>query len=289
LISCEQVWFNVNKYDEERRASFENKKTEFMDKESDQMSFLNIYKEWEYNNFSEFWCKENFLHFRTLRHAKKIKDQLNEYLNKVNFKECENYFSIKNIKSLKEEVDSDNRLQDYDKINTLIRMSLCQGFFMNAAKKTSNIGDVCSYLRISDGSLMTIDDNSSVSIKNTKPDLIIFTELGGYSNKPMMKQVSVIRLNWISDMIYLLKKVDVLKLRGKVIQPINKINEINLYELIENKCIMEQEEIDTNLNNYWKNNLISKEESNQLNEADELKRKAEEAKNRYLKRKTERK
>jgi ATP-dependent RNA helicase DHX8/PRP22 len=44
LISCENVWFNVNKYDEERKALFDQKKLEFVDKFSDHMGFLNIYK-----------------------------------------------------------------------------------------------------------------------------------------------------------------------------------------------------------------------------------------------------
>ena len=314
LISCENVWFNVNKYDEERRAFFEQKKTEFIDKFSDHMSFLNIYKEWEFNNFSEEWCKQNFLHFRALKQARKIRDQINEYMNKVNFRECEKYFNLKNINYLKNEIEigNQNLMDDYEKINALMRMTLCQGFFMNAAKKVSNSNDGSSYLRISDGSLITIDQYSSICIKNLKPELVLYTELGGTNHKAVMKQVSIIELQWISDMLILFKKVDVLKLRGKIKTPPKNLlniynkainnNEIDLYSILENRT-KGASNINVNINNlekfeienqnkmavYLNSNFITEEEANSINETEELKRKSDEAKERYLKRKTVRK
>jgi ATP-dependent RNA helicase DHX8/PRP22 len=311
LISCENVWFNVNKYDEERRAFFEQKKSEFIDKFSDHMSFLNIYKEWEFNNYSEDWCKQNFLHFRTLKQAKKIKEQIYEYMNKVNFKECEKYFNLRTINYLKEEIEIDHKniLDDYEKVNCLMRMALCQGFYMNAAKKVSNSVDGCSYLRISDGSVITIDQYSSICVKQLKPELVIYTELGGTNHKAVMKQVSIIELKWISDLLSFIKKVDVFKLRGKIKTPPNNLmsiynknlgsNEIDLYSIIESKnktqsdnnCTLPSENIKgVNLKeDYLNSNFITLEEANYVNEAEELKRKVDEAKERYLQRKTLRK
>lgn len=312
LISCENVWFNVNKYDEERRAFFDQKKTEFIDKYSDHMSFLNIYKEWEYNNHSEDWCKQNFLHFRAFKQAKKIKEQIGDYMNKVNFKECEKFFNMKVTNYLTSEVEGDPIMDDYEKVNILMRMALCQGFFMNSAKKVANsTSESLSYLRICDGSLVTLDQFSSICVKGIKPDMVVYTELGGSGNKAVMKQASVIELKWISDLIALLKNVDVLKLRGRKmkISPImvgmysNKA-EIDLYSFVNSKLtggkfytqnIGESEK----RNNIQEGDYQSKEfpvgnnferlEEDIIDESEELNKKAQEAKERYLKRKTQRK
>lgn len=235
LISCESVWFNVNKYDEERRAYFEQKKVEFVDKNSDHMSFLNIYTEWEYNNFSDEWCKNNFLHYRALKQARNIITQIKEYMDKVNFKDCEKFFNRKNIDYLVQEVDNDETMDDYEKINSLLRMSLCQGFYMNACRKIPN-GTEGSYIRISDGSIVSLDQYSSVALKGMKPELMIYTELGGSNSKAVMKQVSIIELKWIGDLLNMMKKVDVMRLRGKTRTPpkINH-NDIDLYTILEKK------------------------------------------------------
>jgi len=233
-------------------------------------------------------------------------------MNKVNFKECEKYFNLKTIKYLKEEIEIENKnlLDDYEKVNCLMRMTLCQGFYMNAAKKVSNSVDGCSYLRISDGSLITLDQYSSICIKQLKPELVIYTELGGTNHKAMMKQVSIIELKWISDLISFIKKVDVFKLRGKIKTPPNNLmsiynknlgtNEIDLYSIIESKNKSQNNNINGTISrenigsnnfkeDYLNSNFITIEEANYVNDVEQLKRKVEEAKERYLQRKTLRK
>ena len=311
LISCENVWFNVNKYDEERKAIFDQKKLEFVDKFSDHMSFLNIYKEWEYNNFSEDWCKQNFLHYRALKQARKIRDQIFDYMSKIKFKECESFYNLKNIKYLISEVETDSLLDDYEKVNTLMRMALCQGFFMNAAKRMTNTTDSSSYLRISDGNVVTLDQYSAISVKGLKPDFVIYTELGGSTSRAMMKQASIIDLKWINDLIYLIKNVDVFRLRGKVKTPPQTVlnlyknlnnNSIDLYSILDKKKTPGMtSSIKIGLNNqlqgfkdleYEKNFEIresnvkdGKFEEEITDHSNILEKKAEEAKERYLKRK----
>jgi ATP-dependent RNA helicase DHX8/PRP22 len=272
LISCESVWYNVNKYDEERRANFDEKRLEFIDKFSDHMTFLNIYKEWEFNKYSEEWCKSNFLHHRALKQSRNIKEQLKDYINKVNFKECEKFFNLRNIDSLRKELEANTDLNDYDKVNCLIRMSLCQGFFMNSARKIPNVNDG-TYLRVCDGSVVTIDTYSSINLKTMKPELVIYTELGGSNNKAVMKQVSIIELKWINDLVHLLKNVDITRLRGADRTPI-KANNSNLMSTFN----------DVDLYSVLEKPIISLEE--QQKEEENLKLKAEQAKERYLKRKT---
>ncbi len=302
LISCENVWFNVNKYDEDRRANFDKKKTEFLDKYSDHMTLLNIYKEWEFNCFKEEWCKTNFLHYRALKQARNIKEQIAQYLSKVKFEECEKYFNMKTIRSLVKDVDQDIDLDDYQKINILIRMSLCQGFYMNSARKLPISNEGSSFLKISDGSVVQLDSNSSIAQKNIKPELVLFTELGGSNNKALMKQVSVIELKWINDLIGFIKNVDIFRLRGKVNSLENPLvknyvenlrNDIDIAALLKigpNNNKNKNIDKDVNLScEFEENSNGGENEEIRAEETQRLKSRADEAKERYLKRKTIRK
>ena len=95
LISSENVFVNVNKYDEDRRAYFEKTKNEFIDKYSDHVTLLNIYKEMEFNNFNEEWCQKHFLHLRALRQTRNILEQIKTYMHNINFLQL--FFVLSNI------------------------------------------------------------------------------------------------------------------------------------------------------------------------------------------------
>lgn len=288
LISCENVWFNVNKYDEDRRANFDRKKSEFIDKQSDHMGLLNIYKEWEFNGFQEDWCKANFLHFRALKQARNIKEQIKQYMEKVKFQDCERFFNQKTINSLIKEVDKNRKIDDYEKINALVRMSLCQGFFMNAARKLPLANEGLSFMKIIDGSVVQLDSNSAIALKDTRPDLVLFTELGGSNSKALMKQVSVIELKWISDLVGLIKNVDVFRLRGKRHSPQNSLLVKNYRESLENDLDLAALLKRPQAKSEFEEDEGAVDEAVRVEESLKLRSRADEAKERYLQRKTNR-
>ena len=267
LISSENVFVNVNKYDEDRRAYFEKTKNEFIDKYSDHITLLNIYKELEFHNFDEEWCQKHFLHIRALRQTRNILEQIKTYMNNINLRECEKFYNIFYIKNLREGIENDSSLDDYEKINCLVRMSLCQGFYMNAARIMNNSIDGLGYIRISDGISVTLDRFSSIALKNLKCDYVIFTELSGTISKPVMKQVSSVELKWINDLLIYLKNADIRKLKGENIdfEQIDKEEEeaIDLYNILD----------------------IKKEENDKDDDKEELEKKIKEARERYLQRK----
>ena len=267
LISSENVFVNVNKYDEDRRAYFEKTKNEFIDKYSDHITLLNIYKELEFHNFDEEWCQKHFLHIRALRQTRNILEQIKTYMNNINLRECEKFYNIFYIKNLREGIENDSSLDDYEKINCLVRMSLCQGFYMNAARIMNNSIDGLGYIRISDGISVTLDRFSSIALKNLKCDYVIFTELSGTISKPVMKQVSSVELKWINDLLIYLKNADIRKLKGENIdfEQIDKEEEeaIDLYNILD----------------------IKREENDKDDDKEELEKKIKEARERYLQRK----
>jgi pre-mRNA-splicing factor ATP-dependent RNA helicase DHX38/PRP16 len=268
LISSENVFVNVNKYDEDRRAYFEKTKNEFIDKYSDHVTLLNIYKEMEFNNFNEEWCQKHFLHLRALRQTRNILEQIKSYMNNINLRECEKFYNLFIIKNLREEIENDTSLDDYEKINCLVRMSLCQGFYMNAARIMNNSIDGLNYIRISDGVSVTLDRFSSIALKNLKCDYVIFTELSGTISKPVMKQVSSVELKWINDLLVYLKNADIRKLKGEKnnFEEIDKEEEkvIDLYNILDIK---------------------KDDENNKEDNKEEIEKKVMEARERYLQRK----
>ena len=268
LISSENVFVNVNKYDEDRRAYFEKTKNEFIDKYSDHVTLLNIYKEMEFNNFNEEWCQKHFLHLRALRQTRNILEQIKSYMNNINLRECEKFYNLFIIKNLREEIENDTSLDDYEKINCLVRMSLCQGFYMNAARIMNNSIDGLNYIRISDGVSVTLDRFSSIALKNLKCDYVIFTELSGTISKPVMKQVSCVELKWINDLLVYLKNADIRKLKGEKnnFEEIDKEEEkiIDLYNILDIK---------------------KDDENNNEENKEEIEKKILEARERYLQRK----
>lgn len=268
LISSENVFVNVNKYDEDRRAFFEKTKNEFIDKYSDHVTLLNIYKEMEFNNFNEEWCQKHFLHIRALRQTRNILEQIKTYMNNINLRECEKFYNLFIIKNLREEIENDTSLDDYEKINCLVRMSLCQGFYMNTARIMNNSIDGLNYIRISDGVSVTLDRFSSIALKNLKCDYVIFTELSGTISKPVMKQVSCVELKWINDLLVYLKNADIRKLKGEKnnFEEFDKEEEkvIDLYNILDIK---------------------KDEEVNEEDNKEEIEKKIMEARERYLQRK----
>lgn len=272
LISTENVWFSVNKYDEEKKSYFDEKKKRFIDDKSDQLLLLNIYKEWKFNGCSERWCREHFIHYKALRQAENIKHQLKEVLDRCNHGACIPFLNLSLFENLNSEIAKNPLLDDYDKINCYVRICLSQGFFMNAVKHLPNHGDDC-YLRLSDGSLVYLDNNSSIysDKKSETPNVLAYTELSGSMGKPTMKMVSIIEMKWIVDLVNLLKNLDTLKLitvekeeNSRFTCLTAEANKIDLYKLIEKPRISSED---------------------QLKAENELKEKADKAKERYLMRK----
>ena len=271
LVSSENLFINITKYDEEKRRIFEENRNNFMDKFSDHITLLNTYKEIEFNNFDENFCKKNYIRFKTLKLCKNIKTQLDEYMHTIRLKECEKYFNIKSINKLRSKIENLKNLDDYLKINYLIRMSLCQGFFMNTCRIMNNSNDNLNFIRLNDGISISLDNYSCIKVKKIEPEFVIFTELSGSLNKPIMKQVSVIEYEWISDLIEYIKKINIKKLTYDK-------NNKNEEEIIK----IEKDEKENTLLTLYKN-CISNEKTEEKKE--DLNKKLDEYKLKYLQRK----
>ena len=107
MLSVPNVFFRPKERQEESDAAREK----FFVPESDHLTLLHVYTQWKSNHFSDAWCTKRFLHSKSLRRAREIREQLNDIMKmqKMEFVSCGT---------------------DWD----VIRKSICSGYYHQAAK-----------------------------------------------------------------------------------------------------------------------------------------------------------
>lgn len=79
--------------------------------ESDHLTYLNVYNQWQKHKYSNRWCTENFIHAKAMRKVREVRSQLSDIM-----------------ESLKMEIISSGT--DWD----IVRKCICSAYFHNAAR-----------------------------------------------------------------------------------------------------------------------------------------------------------
>mmetsp|Transcript_36525 Transcript_36525/g.35348 ORF Transcript_36525/g.35348 Transcript_36525/m.35348 type:complete len:118 (+) Transcript_36525:101-454(+) len=93
---------------------------------------------------------------------------------------------------------------DSEMRNKGLRRTLAEGFFMNAARRISNLEDG-KYLTVNESSLAQVDKNANMSLRSYFPDWICFTEISESGKKGLIRMCFEIKLKWIQDQLPRLK------------------------------------------------------------------------------------
>ena len=72
MLSVPQVFFRPKDREEASDAAREK----FFAPESDHLTLLNVYQQWQTNKFSAAWCAEHFIHAKAMRKAREVREQL---------------------------------------------------------------------------------------------------------------------------------------------------------------------------------------------------------------------
>ena len=136
------------------------------------------------------WCKEHFVHWRTLKSARSIVEQL------------KNTAARQNI-YVKEKEVADRSLSER------VRCCLCYGLFNNVARRTPGR----KHFRTMDGYCTTagIHPGSALFGKEEQLDWVVYHELVDTA-RPYMRMVCPIRYAWVQDLLPLLHEVDAYQL-----------------------------------------------------------------------------
>jgi HrpA-like RNA helicase len=92
LLSTENIWIPISSGDEYRFQKSEDVRKSFMDPTSDHLTLVNVYQQWRANHYSDAWLRKNFLLFRAMKQARKIREQLFDILDRVNFERTKDFF-----------------------------------------------------------------------------------------------------------------------------------------------------------------------------------------------------
>lgn len=108
----------------DREAESDKAREKLFISESDHLTLYNVYQQWKSHNYSADWCNKHFVHVKSLRKVREVREQLKDIMKKQNIDliSCENNLDM-------------------------VRKAICSGYFINAAK-IKGIGD---YLNLRTG------------------------------------------------------------------------------------------------------------------------------------------
>ncbi|KAF9876442.1 helicase associated domain-containing protein [Colletotrichum karsti] len=167
MLSVPNVFYRPKERQEEADAQREK----FWVHESDHLTYLQVYSAWKSNGCSDGWCIKHFLHPKSLRRAKEIRDQLLDIM-----------------KMQKMEMLSCG--MDWD----LIRKCICSGYYHQAAKYKGS------------GEYINLRTNLGVQLHPTSalyaghpPDYVVYHELI-LTSKVYVSTVTAVDPHWLADL-----------------------------------------------------------------------------------------
>ncbi|CAH0049681.1 unnamed protein product [Clonostachys solani] len=167
MLSVPNVFYRPKERQEEADAQREK----FWVHESDHLTYLQVYSAWKSNGYSDGWCVRHFLHSKSLRKAKEVREQLMDI-----------------VKMQKMQLISCG--MDWD----LIRKCICSGYYHQAAKYKGS------------GEYINLRTNLAVQLHPTSalyaghpPDYIVYHELI-LTSKVYVSTVTAVDPHWLADL-----------------------------------------------------------------------------------------
>ncbi|KAK1250108.1 hypothetical protein MKX08_010111 [Trichoderma sp. CBMAI-0020] len=167
MLSVPNVFYRPK----ERQDEADTQREKFWVHESDHLTYLQVYSAWKANGFSDGWCIKHFLHSKSLRRAKEIREQLLDIvkMQKMNLISCG---------------------MDWD----IIRKCICSGYYHQAAKYKGS------------GEYTNLRTNLGVQLHPTSalyaghpPDYIVYHELI-LTSKVYVSTVTAVDPHWLADL-----------------------------------------------------------------------------------------
>lgn len=203
-MSSEQLWTSVSKFDSCALDDFRKCQMDFARDEGDHVGIVGVFKEWVKNFKSNRWCEDRFLSFRALRLADEIRRQIRGIMKDVRVPRIQDYEIVEEFKET---------LGDTE---TRLRLSLCMGFYMNAAREIE-LGQAGAYMSVKDNRVLHVDRSSSVSLLGVYPKWLIYTQLlGSNPSHGTIKMLSKVKGKWLRHLVPKLEDLDSDKLLGRI-------------------------------------------------------------------------
>eukprot|EP00475_Leptophrys_vorax_P014240 TRINITY_DN20642_c0_g1_i3.p1 TRINITY_DN20642_c0_g1~~TRINITY_DN20642_c0_g1_i3.p1 ORF type:complete len:414 (+),score=110.63 TRINITY_DN20642_c0_g1_i3:104-1345(+) len=140
--------------------------------ESDHLTLLHVYQQWQANKFNSAWSQKHFLHQKGLQRVREIRAQLVDIMktNQIQVQTCGSNWDI-------------------------IRKAVCSAYFHNVAKM-KGIG---TFVNILNGTPCNLHPTSALSGLGFQPDFVVYHELV-MTSKEYMRTVTAIEAQWLEEL-----------------------------------------------------------------------------------------
>jgi len=166
-----------------REDEADTKIEKFQVPESDHLTLLHAYQQWQSSGYNAGWCAENFVHAKSMRKVREIRSQLLDIMKsqKLAHISCGSGWDI-------------------------VRKAICSAYFFQAAR-LKGIGE---YVNARTGMPCHLHPTSSLFGLGFTPDYIIYHDLV-MTTKEYMQQVTAVEGEWLAEMggIFFTVKEDV--------------------------------------------------------------------------------
>ncbi|KAJ2318015.1 Pre-mRNA-splicing factor ATP-dependent RNA helicase PRP16, partial [Coemansia sp. RSA 2704] len=157
----------------ERLDESDAAREKFFVPESDHLTLLNVYNQWRSNGCRDAWCVRHFVHAKSMRKAREVREQLVDILQST----------------LKVELSSAGANWD------IVRQCVCSAYFHQAARSKS-LGE---YTNMRTGMPCHLHPTSALYGMGFTPDYIVYHELV-YTSKEYMQCVTAVDPRWLAEM-----------------------------------------------------------------------------------------
>ncbi|KFY48224.1 hypothetical protein V495_01512 [Pseudogymnoascus sp. VKM F-4514 (FW-929)] len=168
MLSVPSIFYRPKERQEESDAAREK----FFVPESDHLTYLHVYSQWKSNGYSDAWCTRHFLHPKSLRRAKEIREQIGDIMKmqKMVMVSCGT---------------------DWD----VIRKCICSGYYHQAAK-VKGIGE---YVNLRTSVAIQLHPTSALYGLGYLPDYVVYHELI-LTSKEYMSTVTSVDPKWLAEL-----------------------------------------------------------------------------------------
>ncbi|KAJ5893762.1 hypothetical protein N7495_005453 [Penicillium taxi] len=168
MLSVPNVFYRPKERQEESDAAREK----FFVPESDHLTLLHVFTQWKSNGFSDNWCTKHFLHGKTLRRAKEVRDQLLDIM------------TVQKMPLISCGTDWD-----------YIRKCICSGFYHQAAR-VKGMGE---FINLRTSVTMALHPTSALYGLGYVPEYVVYHELI-LTAKEYMSTVTAVDPHWLAEL-----------------------------------------------------------------------------------------
>lgn len=155
-----------------KEAESDSARERFFVPESDHLTLLNVYQQWELNGYSSEWAAKYYMHAKALRKVREVRAQLQDIMKSIGLKEVK--FGA-----------------EWD----VVRKVIASGYFHNTAKM-KGIGE---YLNLRTGIPCVLHPSSAIYSLGYTPEYIVYHEVV-MTTKEYMQVVTAIDPRWLAEL-----------------------------------------------------------------------------------------